>query len=79
MSILFGELEVVHNVSISCTLISLSIYVYMHSNVQSFYLKANLCYLEGAWTVASSISIDELFQSDRHAIDARNFADLQVG
>ena len=44
------------------------------------YIQRQICTTwKGAWTVASSNSIDELFQSDRHAIDARNFADLQVG
>jgi len=39
------------------------------------YFKANLCYLEGAWTKASK-DIDEPFQSDRHHIDAADWFDL---
>jgi hypothetical protein len=39
------------------------------------YFKANLCYLEGAWTTGSD-KIDEPFQSDRHQIDAASWFDL---
>lgn len=52
-------------------------HLYYHSAV--FVLKANLCYLEGMWTNASPDTIDEPFTSDRHAIDAKSFFDLQVG
>jgi len=40
------------------------------------YFKAALCYLEGSWTY-SGAKIDEPFQSDRHAIDATSWFDLQ--
>ncbi|GFS25291.1 hypothetical protein ElyMa_005180000 [Elysia marginata] len=39
------------------------------------YFKPVLCYLEGAWTLASK-TLDEPFQSDRHFIDADSWFDL---
>merc|ERR1712002_62492 len=39
------------------------------------YFRANLCYIEGAWTTGSK-SIDEPFESDRHSIDASSWFDL---
>lgn len=39
------------------------------------YFKANLCIMEGAWTLDKHI--DEPFSSDRHAIDASSWFDLQ--
>lgn len=41
------------------------------------YFKPVICYLEGAWTKATSGSIDEPFESDRHFIDASSWFDLQ--
>ncbi|XP_067933093.1 uncharacterized protein [Watersipora subatra] len=41
------------------------------------YFKPVLCYLEGAWTNAKSGKIDEPFFSERHAIDASSFFELQ--
>ncbi|XP_059144899.1 uncharacterized protein LOC131932052 [Physella acuta] len=40
------------------------------------YFVPHLCYMEGAWT-RSSVNIDEPFFSDRHAIDAATWFDLQ--
>ena len=51
--------------------------IYLVSRVLSL-PQANLCYLEGQWTNAKGSSIDEPFSSDRHAIDAKSFFDLQV-
>ena len=39
------------------------------------YFKANLCYLEGAWTISESL--EESFLSDRHFLDASSWFDLQ--
>jgi len=39
------------------------------------YFKANLCIMEGAWTMDKHI--EEPFSSDRHAIDASSWFDLQ--
>ena len=39
------------------------------------YFKANLCYLEGAWTYATD-DIEEAFESDRHFLDGVSFFDL---
>ena len=39
------------------------------------YFKANLCYLEGAWTFADSLV--ESFFSDRHFLDATSWLELQ--
>ncbi|KAI0230667.1 hypothetical protein LSAT2_019025, partial [Lamellibrachia satsuma] len=39
------------------------------------YFKANLCYLEGAWTISDKL--EEAFFSDRHFIDASSWFDLQ--
>lgn len=41
------------------------------------YFQPVLCYLEGAWTTSKGDSIDEPFESDRHAIDASSWFDLQ--
>ena len=41
------------------------------------HFKSVLCYLEGAWTLTSDNKIDEPFASDRHAIDADTFRQLQ--
>ncbi|XP_069120384.1 uncharacterized protein [Argopecten irradians] len=40
------------------------------------YFKANLCYMEGAWTTDTK-ELNEPFQSDRHSIDASSWFDLQ--
>ncbi|GFN95385.1 hypothetical protein PoB_002189100 [Plakobranchus ocellatus] len=39
------------------------------------YFKANLCYMEGAWTLDKSI--EEPFESDRHQLDAASWLELQ--
>lgn len=39
------------------------------------YFKANLCYLEGAWTFSDKL--EESFLSDRHFLDATSWFDLQ--
>ena len=41
------------------------------------HFKPVLCYLEGAWTISPQDTIDELFESDRHFIDASSWLDLQ--
>ncbi|RUS83471.1 hypothetical protein EGW08_008787, partial [Elysia chlorotica] len=39
------------------------------------YFRANLCYMEGAWTLDKSI--EEPFESDRHQLDAASWMHLQ--
>ncbi|GFN95384.1 hypothetical protein PoB_002189000 [Plakobranchus ocellatus] len=39
------------------------------------YFKANLCYMEAAWTLDKSI--EEPFESDRHQLDAASWLELQ--
>ncbi|KAK3731491.1 hypothetical protein RRG08_039144 [Elysia crispata] len=39
------------------------------------YFRANLCYMEGAWTLDKSI--EEPFESDRHQLDAASWLQLQ--
>ncbi|GFO15422.1 hypothetical protein PoB_004192700 [Plakobranchus ocellatus] len=41
------------------------------------YFRPVLCYLEGAWTTKLSDTIEEPFFSDRHALDADTWFDLQ--
>jgi len=48
---------------------------YHHRDYRN-YFKANLCYLEGAWTLNAK-TLNEPFQSDRHHIDATSWFDLQ--
>ena len=49
-----------------------------HNDAADFTWQANLCYLEGQWTVPEGEKLNEPFSSARHAIDAKSFFDLQV-
>ena len=49
-----------------------------HNDAADFTWQANLCYLEGQWTVPEGEKFNEPFFSARHAIDAKSFFDLQV-